>query len=30
MDATGAAVPVRTTTFYQFGNDPLMAFIEAK
>ena len=30
MDATGAAVPIRTTTFYQFGNDPLMAFIEVK
>jgi hypothetical protein len=30
MDATGAAVPIRTTTFYQFGNDPLMAFIEAR
>lgn len=30
MDATGAGVPVRTTTFYQFGNDPLMAFIKVK
>jgi protein tyrosine phosphatase (PTP) superfamily phosphohydrolase (DUF442 family) len=30
MDATGAAVPVRATTFYQFGNDPLMAFVEVK
>src|SRR5205085_635826 len=30
MDATGAAVPVRTTTFYQFGNDPLMVFVAVK
>lgn len=30
IDATGAAVPIRTATFYQFGNDPLMVFVEVK
>ena len=26
----GRAVRVSTTTFYQFGNDPLMVFVEVK
>jgi hypothetical protein len=30
MDATGAAVPIRTTTFYQFGNDPLMVHLNVQ
>lgn len=30
MDATGAAVPVRQTGFYQFGADPLLVTIEVK